>query len=269
MDNPMPGIWNQPPVKKSVEEAGVRISLAVATLVLGVVSVAVSIVVTGFLFGLVGAILGIVCLAGSYHGKAMAGWGLGLSLTGMMASCMFGLIYYAGYLEGTGDLDPTSDEYEETKTLQDWIGKAAPDFTVTNVEGHDFTLSQMKGKRVLLNFWWPSSLSCRDAVEHLVELRRTIPEEELVILAISWTDAEEVQGVGRKLGINYPLVSAEELPQPYSNVYGNPTTLCIDEDGVLCHVLEDYHSFEKLKSIASAAEGEQADEKITDEDDGN
>jgi peroxiredoxin len=191
----------------------------------------------------------------------MAGWGLGLSVAGMLACCLFGLIYYAGYLEGTEDFDLGQDDYD-AKTIQEWIGESAPDFTVTDVEGNEFTLSKMTGRRVALNFWWPSSLLCRDAVDHFVELRKSVPKEKLVIMGISLADAGEVQGVGRRLGINYPLVSTDDLPSPYDKIYGEPTTIFIDRDGIVQSILEDYHDFEKLKILSIADDYEKG--KVND-----
>ena len=245
----MKGIWNESPKKETKNDFGIRISLAVAVLVLGIVSVAMSIVVTGFIFGLVGVILGIVSLGGKYDGKAMAGWGLGLSVTGMLTSCLFGLIYVSGYLSEDGGLN-LGQMKSEKQTVQDWIGKSAPDFTVKDVEGKDIKLSGMRGKPVVLNFWWPSRLSCRDAIDHFIELRKSMSEEELIILGISKADVDEIQGVGRKLGVNYPLVSAADLPSPYSEVFPGPTTFFIDKDGAIRSILEKYHSLEKLQEFS-------------------
>ncbi|MHC4720004.1 MAG: hypothetical protein ACYSYT_05965, partial [Planctomycetota bacterium] len=78
MNQPEPTIWRQLSDKTSRPDQ-INISLSVAALVLGIVSVAAAIIVTGAVFGLIGAILGTVALAGKSSGKQMAGWGLGLS----------------------------------------------------------------------------------------------------------------------------------------------------------------------------------------------
>src|SRR2546425_11636111 len=42
------------------------------------------------------------------------------------------------------------------------VGKPAPDFTVTDIDGHRVSLSQLKGKPVLISFWATWSVPCRD-----------------------------------------------------------------------------------------------------------
>lgn len=255
-------IWtelsNRPTTRPTTTTDGLKIGLAVATLVLGIVSIAMSILVTGAVFGLTGAILGISCLIGKSAGKKMAGWGLGLSVVGILLSCLFALAYYSAHVQRNKGLDNNN---EKTGLFDEWIGQKAPDITLTDVEGNSIKLSELKGKRVVLNFWGTWWIRDRDTIPHFIELRKTIPEEELVIIGISKANAEEVRGVGRQVGINYPIVSTNKLPPPFNKVHLTPVTFFIDSNGVIQSVLKGYHSLEKLKSRALAPNYEKDEEK--------
>ena len=176
-------------------------------------------------------------------------------MVGILISCFFGLLYYGAYSQRYATFEKNE---EKTGLFNEWVGGEAPDFTVTDVEGNSIKLSELRGSRVVLNFWWPSSLRSRDAIPHFVELRRTVPEEELVIIGISSVDAEELKGVGGQLGINYPLVSTVELPSPF-DVRWTLTTFFIDRNGIIQSVLDKYHSFKKIKSHALALDYEKYD----------
>jgi len=252
MSDTIPNIWQTQGTdgEKTELTGDVKIGLAVAALVFGVVSVALAVLVTGAIFGIVGLILGIMCFSGRNQGKTMAGWGVGLSVAGVLISSIFGMLYVAGYLQNQAELNAYNDydpnEYEIV--LNDkWAGKAAPDFSITDIEGQVIRLSEFTGRPVVLNFWDPGDLRSRDAVTCLVRLRELISIDELVIIGIVDTGEEEARDVGEKLGINYPLANREELPEPFDVYIWEPVTFFIDKNGTIQSVLEEYHSFAELK----------------------
>jgi peroxiredoxin len=247
MAEQIPNVWSELS-DKTKSRASVKIGMAVAALVLGIVSIAMAMLITGALFGLVGAIVGIVSLGRKGSAKQIAGWGLGLSMAGIVASCCFALLYYAAYVQRNASLS----ENEDTPTSFDkWIGTEAADFEAVDVEGNTVRLSQLRGRQVVLNFWTTWWVRDRDAVRNLIKLRQTLPAEEVAVIGISSVGARELRGVGRQMGINYPLVSAKDLPPPFNRVYSLPTTFFIDRNGIIHSVLEQYHDFDRLKELAA------------------
>jgi len=272
LENPMPYVWGEPPAPPA-PQGPLRIGLAIGALVLGVVGVAASVILTGALFGLIGLILALACLIGRHHGRAMAGWGLALSLAGILASCVFALAYVAAYQHKEGRLRPplagrvhenTAAEAKDPWTH--WLGRPAPDLVLTDVQGQRLQLADLKGRRVFLHFWNPDSLLSRDAVPHLTRLRRERPESELVVVAISrWCRPDTVKGAGKLLGINYPLTAVgaedDDLPEPFDKVYATPVTFVIDAAGLIERVLTDYHDWELLSAHANGpSRAPQADD---------
>lgn len=256
MDEPMPNVWKQP--LSHAAPAGGNPTLAIAALILGIVSIAVSILLTGLLFGIVGAILAIVCLSARQSGKTMAAWGLGASLGGILMSCIFGFAYYAAYLEGNKTMeDWDGPEDTESCAAEDWIGKPCPELVLPDVDGNQINLADLKGRKVILNFWSPGDILSRDAVPFFIEMRNTFPVEEVFIAGIcTWEDQDVIRGVGRQLGINYPLVRCEELPAPLNSLYEWPATVFIDQNGVIQTIYDEYHQLDKLMSLASAPTSE-------------
>jgi len=259
MSDTIRNIWRTQEIddKKKEPTGEVRIGLAVAALVFGVVSVALAVLVTGAVFGIVGLILGIICLSGRNQGKTMAGWGIGLSVAGILISSIFGMIWAAAIIQSEADMN-NYDDYDpneyETVLNDEWAGKPAPDFSITGTEGQTIRLSEFRGRRVVLNFWDPGELRCRDALPHFIQIRESISEDELVIIGIVDTGEEEARDVGKKLGINYPLAHREELPEPFDVYIWEPVTFFIDESGIIQSVLEDYHSFTELKKRAEGSD---------------
>src|SRR6266404_2515986 len=67
---------------------------AIASLVLGVLALVLSLFVVGLLFGVAGLALGAVHVRGKRERNGMAWWGVGLSITGIIFSIGLGLFYF-------------------------------------------------------------------------------------------------------------------------------------------------------------------------------
>ncbi len=71
------------------------------------------------------------------------------------------------------------------------IGKVAPDFTMMDVEGNPLSLSALKGKYVLIDFWASWCSPCRQENPHVVELYNEFHEKGFDILGVSLDQKKE------------------------------------------------------------------------------
>ena len=65
------------------------------------------------------------------------------------------------------------------------IGSTPPDFSAKDIDGQEVTLSGLKGKVVLLDFWATWCPPCRVEVPHLIEIQRTFADKRFVLLSVS------------------------------------------------------------------------------------
>jgi thiol-disulfide isomerase/thioredoxin len=113
--------------------------------------------------------------------------------------------------------------------------KAAPDFTLLDVEGLQVSLQKYRGKVVFLNFWATWCIPCREEMPSLERLHQTYQAQDLAILSIDLKEgAEHVKAFFQKHGLSFP-----SLLDPNGTVFrdylvaGMPTTYLIDRDGTL------------------------------------
>ena len=150
------------------------------------------------------------------------------------------------------------DVIEARKTwnvaFEEWSGKAAPDFTVSDIEGLRHRLSDYRGRDVLVVFWATWCPACKMEIPHLIELREMFEENELAILAISNETAEHLKQFAASAAINYSVVplGAARLSSPFADVRSIPTTFFIDRNGIVKLAAVGLVSVEESKAILHA-----------------
>lgn len=116
-------------------------------------------------------------------------------------------------------------------------GSVAPDFTMKTIDGQPFSLSQLKGKTVVLDFWASWCPDCRKEAPAVVELEKKYRDKGVVFVGVSMDTSIEAWRAGcEKYGIGYLQVS--ELKKFHdtdiSRLYGVkwiPSVVVVSPDG--------------------------------------
>lgn len=116
------------------------------------------------------------------------------------------------------------------------VGDEAPNFMLRDLTGHVMSLSQLRGKVVLLNFWATWCGPCRVEMPAMEQLYRTLPRKEFEILAVS-TDpqgAAVTRPFQREMGFTFPILHDSEYRVGLT--YGArtiPITFMVDRRGIV------------------------------------
>lgn len=114
-------------------------------------------------------------------------------------------------------------------------GGQAPDFSLNDLDGVEVSLSNLRGKIVLLEFWATWCPPCRESIPAMNELYKKYNDKGLVLLGISVDKgqniAEDIRAFIREYSIKYPIAIDSKNVNTLYGVYSIPTLILIDKAG--------------------------------------
>ncbi|TMU84327.1 redoxin domain-containing protein [Bacillus sp. BHET2] len=120
-------------------------------------------------------------------------------------------------------------------------GDRAPEFQLSTLDGKSVKLSDLKGKKVILNFWATWCPPCKAEMPHMQKYYETRAEKENVeILAVNLTSMDDgkkaVQQFVEGYELTFPILMDEkgEIGDRYRAIT-IPTTYMIDTTGTIQH----------------------------------
>lgn len=154
----------------------------------------------------------------------MRNLGIGLVLLALVLAGAVGM-YLSGYFQSPGG---------EAANVA--IGQVAPDFELADKSGKSYTLSALRGKVVLVNFWATWCPPCRAEMPSMEKLNAAMNGEDFVMLAIN------VEENGRSVVPDFleksphsfsVLYDDQGVVQKLYGVYKFPESFVVRKDGII------------------------------------
>lgn len=143
-------------------------------------------------------------------------------------------------------------------------GNPAPVFATIDINGNPLSLSDFKGKYVILDFWASWCVPCRKANPHLKALYEKYKDKGLEVICISdddskpdkWREAVEKDQIGMfkhvlrglKILPGYKFDRTNDISEPYA-VHSLPTKFLIDRNGNMVGKVTSEELEAKLKEV--------------------
>jgi peroxiredoxin len=130
----------------------------------------------------------------------------------------------------------TDPEFERAKTIliADEAEVEKVDFTLTDLSGRSWTLSKLRGKVVLVNFWATWCPPCRKEMPDLADLSHRFARQGLIVLSLSDEERSKVAAYVSAHDLKYPiLLDPEGVTARDFHVEGIPKTFIFGRDGKL------------------------------------
>jgi peroxiredoxin len=163
--------------------------------------------------------------------------------------------------EDSGDKvtgDTQSDNPEPSDTNSNKVGtkkgNIAPDFTIVDLNGKEVSLSDYRGKKVILNMWATWCPPCRAEMPEMQSYYETYAEKDNVeILAVNMTFQDSISNVKtfkEENGLTFPILLDQnnDVGVPY-RVMVLPSTWFINEEGIISDIYQGPMNEETMKSL--------------------
>ena len=135
------------------------------------------------------------------------------------------------------------------------IGNRAPDFTLQTTDGHELTLSDFRGKVVMVNFWATWCVPCVEEMPFMQAVFEEWPQEDLALLTINVSDtAAEAQSFVDVRGFTFPVLvdSGGGVAVEY-DATSIPRTFFIDTKGIIQEIqLGSFDSKGEIEAILNS-----------------
>ena len=133
-----------------------------------------------------------------------------------------------------------------------WAAGSASDFTLKAVQdGKDYSLSQFKGKVVLINFFTFFCGPCRQEMPHLSQIYQELQGQGFQALGIGLSSTpDQLKQIVTQLNLAYPVLEGNDgVSKAYGGVELVPLTFIIDKQGKIAHKVLGTRSKEEFEKM--------------------
>jgi peroxiredoxin len=128
-------------------------------------------------------------------------------------------------------------------------GDAVPELSLPGLDGKQVSLSALRGKVVLVDFWASWCAPCKDEMPFLEAMYRRLKSRGLVVLGVSVDqERENAEAFIAKMKVSFPIVHdgkhavADRFKPPRM-----PTSYVLDREGKVRHVHEGFRKSDARK----------------------
>ncbi len=115
------------------------------------------------------------------------------------------------------------------------IDAKAPVFSATDIHDNNYTLNQLKGKIIVLNFWFVECKPCVMEIPDLNELVEKYKDKEVVFLGFATNKKSKIIDFLEEKNFDYTIIpDSRKIAKAY-NVKGYPTHIIINQNSKIVH----------------------------------
>ncbi|WP_214482396.1 TlpA disulfide reductase family protein [Bacillus sp. SM2101] len=129
------------------------------------------------------------------------------------------------------------------------VGNKAPDFELPTLTGESIKLSDLQGKKVIVNYWATWCPPCKEEIPDF-QLFHEKYGSDVVILAVNVDPEYDVESFVNEYEMTFPvLLDEDDQANRIFQVLSIPTTYFIDSNGIIRNKFVGQLSYEKMEKF--------------------
>ena len=150
----------------------------------------------------------------------------------------------------------TLHRYLNQKEMQNnpMIGQQRVEFAAADLTGEFRNIKEWDGELIFLNFWATWCPPCKKEIPAFIELQQAYGAQKFQIIGVAIDEHEAVSEYAKQIGINYPLLMAQNEGVGLAKRYGNgigilPYTVVINREGEVVYTITGELRMKRAKEI--------------------
>jgi peroxiredoxin len=133
------------------------------------------------------------------------------------------------------------------------VGEKAPNFVLTDLQGHKHKLSDYKGQGVFLNFWGTWCKPCETEMPYINNQYNQFKDKGVQVLAVNVGESNvAVSQFAQRLNLDFPIViDKDSQVQTAYGIDPLPATFLIDKNGTVVKYFTGQLTEETVRNFMS------------------
>lgn len=170
----------------------------------------------------------------------------------MVGLAIAGLV--SGYIFNNWQHEQKLAAIKVSKSNESLVSSIRPLFKLKDLEGKTRDVKEWDGKVLMINFWATWCPPCRKEIPAFIELQKTYEDKGFKIIGIALDEKQAVIDFTDPMGVNYPILMADQEGMPLTTSYGNrlgvlPFTVIVDRHGNIIHRQRNELTFKQAEAL--------------------
>ncbi|MCC6460217.1 MAG: TlpA family protein disulfide reductase [Saprospiraceae bacterium] len=126
-----------------------------------------------------------------------------------------------------------------------WVGEPAPPITATDINGNPVNPANLKGKIVVLNFWFAACHPCKQEMPELNRLVTEFKQEDIVFLGLTFDSEADTRKFLSTTAFDYQVLPNSKFYFDQFGLGPCPVNMVVDANGYISYTEMGYEAKEQ------------------------